>query len=305
MRPLGPPFGDPAQLLTWARRADTTPFTAVALPGRPVFGAPEPLITLATLAGATSRIRLQAEVPLTPPHGTELLAQQAATLDLLTGGRFTLGFGPGGRPDECDECDDRDECDEGEDHDGGPGAGACLRTRSRRLDARMATLRRIRTSAKPTGDVGPAPARPGVLFGGATPTVAERVARWGDGFVGAALPSQQMDLLFRYVETAWGRAGRTGHPRLLAQVDVALGPRSTVDRARQALRTYYQSLGPADHMVDGILTSRDEIRDAVAGYTAIGADEVLLHCWSSDPEQIDRLADALFPPDGDWPGIGE
>ncbi|MEU9115805.1 LLM class flavin-dependent oxidoreductase [Streptomyces sp. NPDC048483] len=280
---LGLPIGDPAQLLTWARRADATPFTTVALLDRLVYANPEPLITLATLAGATSRIRVQTEVLLAPLHATPLLAKQAATLDLLSGGRFTLGIGTGGREDDY------------------LAAGIDIRTRGRRLDGQMAELRRI-WAGEPlgadVGPIGPAPARPGgpeVLFGGFVPAVVERVARWGDGFLGAALPPQQMDGMFREVEAAWSRAGRTGRPRLLAQVNAALGPQPVIDRARRELRAYY---GPensyTDHIVNSLLTTRTEIRDAVAAFTAIGADEVMLYCWSPDPDQVDRLAEVAL-----------
>ncbi len=173
---LGLPIGDPAQLLSWARRAEATPFTTVALLDRLVFGNPEPLITLATLAGATSRIRLQTEVLLAPLHRTTLLAKQAATLDLLSGSRFTLGIGIGGRDDDY------------------LAAGVDLRTRGRRLDRQLATMRRIWSGeplSEDIGPIGPAPARPGgpeVLFGGFVPAVMERVARWGTAF--SAPPSR-------------------------------------------------------------------------------------------------------------------
>ncbi|WP_411136048.1 LLM class flavin-dependent oxidoreductase [Streptomyces sp. C10] len=279
---LGLPIGDPAQLLSWARRADATPFTTVALLDRLVFGNPEPLITLATLAGATSRIRLQTEVLLAPLHRTALLAKQAATLDLLSGSRFTLGIGIGGRDDDY------------------LASGIDLRTRGRRLDTQMATLRRL-WSGEPlsadVGPIGPAPARPGgpeVLFGGFVPAALERVARWGDGFLGAALPPGHMDGLFRQVEDAWDRAGRTGRPRLVAQVNAALGPQSTLDRARAELRAYYAPHSYTDHVVNGLLTTGDQIREAVAAFEAIGADEVMLYCWSPDPDQVERLAGAVF-----------
>ncbi|WP_405842754.1 LLM class flavin-dependent oxidoreductase [Streptomyces platensis] len=279
---LGLPIGDPAQLLSWARRAEATPFSTVALLDRLVFDNPEPLITLATLAGATSRIRLQTEVLLAPLHRTALLAKQAATLDLLSGSRFTLGIGIGGREDDY------------------LAAGVDLRTRGRRLDTQMATLRRL-WSGEPlsadVGPIGPAPARPGgpeVLFGGFVPAVMERVARWGDGFLGAALPPGHMDGLFRQVEDAWDRAGRTGRPRLLAQVNVALGPKPTLDRARAELRAYYAPHSYTDHVVNGLLTSGDQIREAVAAFRAIGADEVMLYCWAPDPDQVERLAGAVF-----------
>ncbi|MFE7539658.1 LLM class flavin-dependent oxidoreductase [Streptomyces platensis] len=279
---LGLPIGDPAQLLSWARRAEATPFSTVALLDRLVFGNPEPLITLATLAGATSRIRLQTEVLLAPLHRTALLAKQAATLDLLSGSRFTLGIGIGGREDDY------------------LATGIDLRTRGRRLDTQMATLRRL-WSGEPlsadVGPIGPAPARPGgpeVLFGGFVPAVMERVARFGDGFLGAALPPRQIGGLFRQVEDAWDRAGRTGRPRLLAQVNVALGPQPTLDRARAEVRAYYAPHSFTDHVVNGLLTTGAQIREAVATCREVGADEVMLYCWAPDPDQVERLAGAVF-----------
>ncbi|MGW8552793.1 LLM class flavin-dependent oxidoreductase [Streptomyces tubercidicus] len=279
---LGLPIGDPAQLLSWARRADATPFSTLALLDRLVFGNPEPLVTLATLAGATSRIRLQTEVLLAPLHRTALLAKQAATLDLLSGSRFTLGIGIGGRDDDY------------------LATGVDLRTRGRRLDAQMATMRRLWAGeplSAEVGPVGPAPARAGgpeVLFGGFVPAALERVARWGDGFLGAAVPPRHMDGLFRQVEDAWDRAGRTGRPRLLAQVNAALGPEPTLDRARAELRAYYAPHSYTDHVVDGLLTTGEQIRTAIAAFRAIGADEVMLYCWSPDPAQVERLAEAVF-----------
>lgn len=279
---LGLPIGDPAQLLSWARRAEATPFSTVALLDRLVFGNPEPLITLATLAGATSRIRLQTEVLLAPLHRTALLAKQAATLDLLSGSRFTLGIGIGGREDDY------------------LAAGVDLRTRGRRLDTQLATMRRL-WSGEPlsadVGPIGPAPARPGgpeVLFGGFVPAVMERVARFGDGFLGAALPPRQIGGLFRQVEDAWDRAGRTGRPRLLAQVNVALGPQPILDRARAEVRAYYAPHSFTDHVVNGLLTTGDRIREAVAVCREVGADEVMLYCWAPDPDQVERLAGAVF-----------
>lgn len=163
----------------------------------------------------------------------------------------------------------------------------------------MATLRRL-WSGEPlsaeVGPVGPAPARPGgpeVLFGGFVPAVRERVARYGDGFLGAALPPAHMDGMFRAVEEAWSWAGRTGRPRLPAQVNVALGGPPVIDRARRELRAYYRPSSYTDHVVDGLLTTGAQIGAAVAAYRAIGADEVMLYCWSPDPDQVERLADAV------------
>ncbi|WP_052868383.1 cytochrome P450 [Streptomyces niger] len=74
---LGLPIADPVTLPVWARRADAGPFRTLALLDRLVYDNPEPLITLAALAGATSRIRLQTEVLLAPLHRTAHPAQRA------------------------------------------------------------------------------------------------------------------------------------------------------------------------------------------------------------------------------------
>ena len=55
---------------------------------------------LTYLAARTSRIRLGTAVVVLPWHNPVLLAEQAATLDLLSGGRFDFGVGKGYRANE-------------------------------------------------------------------------------------------------------------------------------------------------------------------------------------------------------------
>jgi alkanesulfonate monooxygenase SsuD/methylene tetrahydromethanopterin reductase-like flavin-dependent oxidoreductase (luciferase family) len=279
---LGLPAGDPVSLLSWARRAEVGPFSTLGLFDRIVYDNPEPMVTLAALAGATSRIRVQTEVLITILRATALLAKQAATLDRISGGRFTLGVGIGAREDDY------------------RAVGVEVRGRGRRLDEQMAALRRIwegEPYAEDIGPIGPAPARrggPEVLFGGFVPATVERIARWGDGFLGAHLTPEQMDQFFRTVEASWQAAGRVGRPRLVAQANAALGPESVLDEARNALGGYYSFMGDsADQVVEEMLTTPEAIRQAVTAYGDIGADEVMLYCWSSDVDQIDRIADTV------------
>ncbi|MBB4683284.1 LLM class flavin-dependent oxidoreductase [Amycolatopsis jiangsuensis] len=239
---LGLPIADPAALLTWARRADGGPFRTLGLLDRLVYDNPEPLTALAVLAGATSRIRLQTEVLLAPLRGTALLAKQVATLDRMSSGRLVLSLGVGGREDDHHV------------------AGTPLRERGRSLDRQLETMRRVWTGAPysdEAGPIGPAPARPGgpeLLFGGFRPAALDRVARWGDGFLAAAPPSWAGGL-FDTVRRAWHDHGREGEPRLLAQVNVALGP------------------------------------PQLRAYGDLGADEVMLYCYGTDPDQVHRLAE--------------
>jgi alkanesulfonate monooxygenase SsuD/methylene tetrahydromethanopterin reductase-like flavin-dependent oxidoreductase (luciferase family) len=276
---LGMPIGDLDALVAWAQRADDGPFRTLALLDRLVFDNPEPLITLAAVAGATSRIRVQTEVLLAPLREPALLAKQTATLDRVSGGRFTLGIGVGGRDDDF------------------VAAGIDFHRRGRRLDEQMAVLRRVWAGeplVEGAAPIGPAPARAGgpeVLFGAFAPAAIARIARWGDGLL-SATPLEYTDQLFRSVERSWEAAGRAGRPRLVAQANVAVGPQPVVDEALKEIRRYY-GITPTylDMVVNGLLTTAADVRSTVRAFGDLGADEVMLYCWSTDPGQIDRLAD--------------
>ncbi|MFJ9783027.1 LLM class flavin-dependent oxidoreductase [Amycolatopsis sp. NPDC101161] len=271
---LGLPLQDPGVLLDWARRADTGPFASVGLGDRVVYDNPEPLVALAAVAAATTRIRVQTNVLLAPARETVLLAKQAATLDRISGGRFTLGLGIGPRPDDF------------------TATGQDYHRRGRRLDDQLARLRELWAAGSA---IGPAPTRAGgpeLLFGGFSPQAIGRVARWGDGFISVS-PADLTDQLFRAVEKTWQAAERPGTPRLVAQVNAVLGPPERVDRGLAAIAAYYRSLGPyAEKVLEDVLTTPDRLREAVATYERLGADEVVVYCWTTDVDQVDRIADA-------------
>ena len=60
------------------------------------------LVTLGWIAGWTERIGLGTSIVLVPLHNPMHLAKQVATLQELSGGRFTLGVGMGWHKDEFD-----------------------------------------------------------------------------------------------------------------------------------------------------------------------------------------------------------
>jgi alkanesulfonate monooxygenase SsuD/methylene tetrahydromethanopterin reductase-like flavin-dependent oxidoreductase (luciferase family) len=94
---LTPDAGDPQGVLATARLADGLGYDLLAVQDHPY--QPRHLDTMSLLAAIlaqTTSVRVFAAVgnlPLRPPA---VLAKAAATLDLLSGGRFELGIGAGG-----------------------------------------------------------------------------------------------------------------------------------------------------------------------------------------------------------------
>ena len=65
------------------------------MPGPEDSPIPDPLIWLAYVAGATSRLRLATGILILPQRHPIYVAKELATLDVLSGGRAILGVGIG------------------------------------------------------------------------------------------------------------------------------------------------------------------------------------------------------------------
>ena len=139
----------------------------------------DPFIGLSFAAAATSTISLATGVLLLPEHNPVVTAKKAASLDVLSGGRFVLGVGVGWSSEEF------------------AALGVPFARRASRTKEYVAVMRTIwheeiasfqgdfvsfdaiRVNPKPMGGR-PIP----VVLGGTSDAALGRVARWGDGWYG-------------------------------------------------------------------------------------------------------------------------
>jgi len=272
----------PGRLLEWASRVDAGPFSTLAVPDRVVYDAHEPLALLAAASAVTRRVGLLTSVLVAPTRETTLLARQAATIDSLSGGRLTLGFGIGIREDDY------------------AATGFPFRARGRRLDQQLPTLRRL-WAGEPLGEgvgpIGPRPARPGgpgILIGGYVDAAARRIATWGDGFMvpGGGDP-ERVAVLWQLILDAWAAGGREGRPRRVAGSYFALGP-SARDHARAHIDAWY-GFDPAlaERRLRGIPTTTEDVVAAIRRQAGLGADEIILRACDPGLDTLDRLADLV------------
>jgi alkanesulfonate monooxygenase SsuD/methylene tetrahydromethanopterin reductase-like flavin-dependent oxidoreductase (luciferase family) len=279
--PTMAPGCDRATLLAWCRGADAGPFASLAVGERIAFPNPEITVALAAAAATTERIRIVATLYVAPLHPPALLAKRAASLDVLSNGRFVLGLGVGGR-----ELDYRL-------------AGAPFDRRHARLDAIAAELRRIWSSPAGAADaIGPAPVQAGgpplwVAAAGAKPLA--RAAVWADGILGFELGPDPaaVEALAVAARAAWRDAGRAGGPWITTSFWCATGP-GAADRLDAYARRYLAVFGDA---AAGALARRcaaageARVRAAIDAVRAAGADECFLVPTSADPSELTRLAD--------------
>ncbi|MDF5752735.1 LLM class flavin-dependent oxidoreductase [Spongiactinospora sp. TRM90649] len=272
------PWTDGRTLVEWARRAENRGFTTISVSDRLLWSTPEPLITLAAAAGATTRIGLLTSVligPLRKNHA--LFAKAAATLDQVAGpGRLRLGLAPGVRDDDFTE------------------SGTDYHTRGKDFDL---LLDRLATTWRGETQAGPPPATAGgppLLFGGTSAATLRRVAAHGTGWIAGDATVEDVEGFAPRLREAWAGAGRDGSPQVVASVMYALGPDAHAAVAR-AIGSYYAFAGAeyAEYGVAAAYTSAGRIRDAVPAFAEAGCDELILMGNDPDPAQVDLLADTL------------
>ena len=243
---------DPAVIATFVREVEAMGFDGLVVydhvvgadPGRPNWKGPytiatpfhEVFVLLAFCAAITSRLELATGVLILPQRQTTLVAKQAASLDVLSGGRLRLGVGVGWNWVEFDAL------------------GMSFHDRGKRIEEQVALLRKLWTEESVTFEgrwhqidragLNPLPVRrPIPLWMGADSERAiRRVARLADGFFA------------HFAATDEGRAGaaqfwewvdEAGRPRGDVGLECRFGPTLSDDEVARTASAF-REMGATD-----------------------------------------------------------
>ena len=264
-------------IVDWAQRAEAAGFSSLGTIDRIAYPNWESLVCLAAAAAVTERIGLTTDILLSPLRSnTALYAKQAATVDRLSGGRLTLGLAVGMREDDYEL------------------SGVPFGDRGRIFDEQLAELERHWSGQTAVGPEAFDGKRPSLLIGGGAAPAYRRTAEHADGWtMGGGTPDNFKEALVE-VNGAWSAAGREGKPRSVALFYFALGD-DAGQLAQDGLGDYYSFLGDyASQVVDSAAKDADTLQAYKAAFEEAGCDEIICFPASSDPAQVELLAEALL-----------
>jgi probable F420-dependent oxidoreductase len=274
-------FADPDWIAPFAREAERLGFESLVLPEHVVMAVdytsrypysksgrvplpadcviPDPLDTLAYVAGVTTTLGLATGLLVLPMHHPLVLAKRAATVDRLSGGRLRLGVGLGWMREEIES------------------AGVDFASRGRRADEAIDAMRALWNAdalrgAHFEGDhfsfsgvqSFPRPVRSDgvpIEVGGTSPAAIRRAARRGNGWLSLGLRGNALAEALHRLDAETAAAGRdpdTIQVTLSGVTSAATVDRSTLDEAAAlGARRVVINLGSAD-----LAGAREELRHA-------------------------------------------
>lgn len=203
------PVDDGAAVLRAARHAEDLGFDHVAVGNRLLdsgFGLDtDPLVLLSAVAGATTRLRLLTSVLVAPFYPAVVLANQAATLDVVSAGRLLLGVGTGWNPDEFAAVGvpARERGARTDDHLAA--AKALWAQRPADFDGPFTTLRQAQLGVPPV-----TPGGPPVWVGGHSDAALRRALRFGDAWYGTGADAEELTDVRRRLRDLGGAENATG-----------------------------------------------------------------------------------------------
>jgi len=255
----------------------------------------EPLSTLAALAASTKRIRLGTSILILPLRDPLLTAKQLATMDVISGGRITTGVAAGWAREEYDA------------------SGIPFETRGRRFNEQLRIIKALWTGDEVSfkGEffsfsditIDPKPLqKPHIpLWIGAEDVTLngpfERIARFGDGWIGVTSPKHYAEGLDKIAHFA-RKIGRDPSTMEMANFTYTMVDKDRESARRKGLRALAEVHStPIMPNVEKLLVagSPEEVAKKIENQIRAGVRYVIFNVVTRDESLISTIADDVIP----------
>jgi alkanesulfonate monooxygenase len=261
--------------------------------GRP-FPFFESLTTLTVLARETETVELGTGILVLPIRTAAILAKTAATLDIVSGGRLTLGMAVGWYEREFDAC------------------GVPFTRRGRIFEENLELLKAFWTGERVTGEARgipfrnaimlPPPAqrpRPRLLVGGYVDRVLKRVGEKSDGWLTYFYEPDPFERAWQKIRGYAEAAGRDPDElHNMAQLPLCIADsfEEADRRARQYIADYFDLPAWSESTAESAIRGTPEqCAEQIAQHAAVGVQHICLVPYGYEQEQVERFAAEVMP----------
>jgi probable F420-dependent oxidoreductase len=261
--------------------------------GRP-FPFLESLTTLTVLARETQTVELGTGILVLPVRSAAVLAKTAATLDIVSHGRLTLGMAVGWYEREFDAC------------------GVPFNRRGRIFEENLELLKAFWTGERVSGEARgipfrnavmlPPPAqrpRPRLLVGGYVDRVLKRVGEKSDGWLTYFYEPEPFERAWHKIRGHAEAAGRDPDElHNMAQLPLCIGDsfEEADRRARQYIADYFDLPAWSESTAESAIRGTPEqCAEQIAQHAAVGVQHICLVPYGYEQEQVERFAAEVMP----------
>ena len=291
---------DVQSIVSYARRAEELGYDSLWAwdhmflgSGRP-FPFLESLSTLALLTAHTERVELGTGILVLPLRRAAVLAKTAASIEIMSGGRLTLGMAVGWYEREFDAC------------------GVPFKQRGRIFEENLALMKAFWTGERVSGTAtgidfrnavmlpkpSPRP-RPRLLIGGYVDRVLRRVAEKGDGWLTYFYEPGPFKAAWQRIREHAEAAGRDPDGLdNVAQLPLCIDEsfEAADARARQYINDYFDlpawSESTAESSIRG---TPEQCAEQIAAQAEAGVQHICLCPCDYELEQVERFAAEVMP----------
>ncbi len=291
---------DVGAIVAYARRAEQLGFDSLWAWDHMFLGSGKPfpflesLSTLALLAGQTERVELGTGILVLPLRRAAVLAKTAATIEIISRGRLTLGMAVGWYEREFDAC------------------GVPFRKRGRIFEENLELMKLFWSGERVSGEAGGVPfrnavmlpktsprPRPRLLIGGYVDKVLQRVAEKSDGWLTYFYEPPAFASAWSRIREHAERAGRDPDELgNVAQLPLCIDDsfEAADRRAREYIGTYFDlpewSESTAESAIRG---TPEQCAEQIAAQAEAGVRHICLVPYNYDLEQVERFAAEVMP----------